>query len=312
MTVSRALAGHPNVSAKTRALILAHAAAVGYVKSSAASAMRGAPTAIVGLVMPNVVNEFYARFANTLGMLCADRDLDVVIHLTNDEPEREHNALQRLSALQASAIIMVPVTQTEIHKSDLIENVRVIDLIRTRQHRAPVDTLLIDDASSIAAAVRHIVSLGIQNIGYIGSAETMSSGNQRLSAFRAALAANGVAEQPHLIRTGSPGFEMGRTSAASLVEGRNPPRALICGGFEISRGALDACLARGMEFPKELAFVGYGDPSAFQWIAGGITTIAISPDEIAASAVEMLTSTNEPGHIRNSTTPTCFVVRHSA
>ena len=69
MTVSRALSGHPNVKAETRDLILARAHELGYVKSFAANAMRGDPTAIVGLLLPNIVNEFYARFANTLALL---------------------------------------------------------------------------------------------------------------------------------------------------------------------------------------------------------------------------------------------------
>ena len=73
MTVSRALSGHGNVHPDTRDKVLARAREVGYVRSSAANAMRGDPTGIVGLLLPNIVNEFYARFANTLALLCADR-----------------------------------------------------------------------------------------------------------------------------------------------------------------------------------------------------------------------------------------------
>ena len=55
MTVSRALSGNPNVKAGTRALILARAKELGYVKSAAANAMRGGQSAIIGLLLPNIV-----------------------------------------------------------------------------------------------------------------------------------------------------------------------------------------------------------------------------------------------------------------
>jgi LacI family transcriptional regulator len=113
MTVSRALSGNPNVNAETRALIVARATELGYIKSSAAMAMRGDPTAIIGLLLPNIVNEFYARFANALGIHCAAMGLDLVIHLTNDDPELEQKSLLRLQALQAATVILVPAPSPE-------------------------------------------------------------------------------------------------------------------------------------------------------------------------------------------------------
>ncbi len=87
MTVSRALSDHPNVRPDTRKAVQDHARKVGYVKNAAAKAMRGDGTKIVGLLLPNIVNEFYARFANTLAQSCEDHSLHLIIHLTNDDPE---------------------------------------------------------------------------------------------------------------------------------------------------------------------------------------------------------------------------------
>lgn len=133
MTVSRALSGNPNVNPATRALVTARAKELGYVKSSAANAMRGDPTAIIGLLLPNIINEFYARFANALAILCADCGLDLVIHLTNDDLARERQSLLRLQALQASTVILVPAPGPSETPTGFAASMRIVELIRTRQ-----------------------------------------------------------------------------------------------------------------------------------------------------------------------------------
>lgn len=288
MTVSRALSGSPNVNPETRKLIMARAKELGYVKSSAANAMRGDPTAIVGLLLPNIINEFYARFANALAVLCADRNLDLVIHLTNDEPAREHQSLLRLQALQATAVIMVPTPHALTQAQNPPSSMRIIEFIRTR-HRGKTDAaILIDDAPAIGEAVDHLVERGFKRLSFIGADSSMSSGRHRVQAFLDALSRHGITPEPSLIRTGAPSFDMGHAEMTSMLDSTAPPDALVCGGFEISNGALEACLERGIQFPKDLGFVGYGDPAAYQWIAGGLTTISMSADDIAARAMQKI------------------------
>lgn len=309
MTVSRALSGHAGVKASTRDAIVARARELGYVRSSAAGAMRGDPTGIVGLLLPNIVNEFYSRFANALSLLCADRGLDLVIHLTNDEAARERQSLLRLRALQASAVIMAPTPAAPADMAPPPGAMRVIELIRTRDGAHGFGGLMIDDGPSITAAVDHLVARGRRRIAFIGAGASMSSGRGRAAAYRYGLARAAMPEDPALIRTAAPGFAMGRAEMEALLDAPSAPDAVICGGFEISNGALDACLRREIRLPDDLAFVGYGDPAAYRWLAGGITTIALSPDDIAERAMDMLESCDGPGQVRS---PARLTIRASA
>ncbi|WDR02436.1 LacI family DNA-binding transcriptional regulator [Devosia algicola] len=295
MTVSRALSGHPNVNAETRRRIVARAAALGYVKSSAASVMRGAPTAIVGLLLPNIVNEFYARFANALAVLCADLGFDLVINLTNDSAARQADAIRRLRALQARTAIMVPAPGQLAGDRALHEGMRIIHLIRASDS-GQTDTLLFDERTAIMSAVVHLLDNGHRRIGYIGGSDNLSSGRERLSAFTAALASRGLRPDGELIRTGDPLFETGSRCIAELIA-ETKIEAVVCGGFEISRGALEACLNTGVKFPDDLGFIGFGDLGAYRWIGGGITAIDLPADALAERAVAMLNDDqwqNEP------------------
>lgn len=312
MTVSRALSGNPNVNPETRAVILARAKELGYVKSSAANAMRGDPTAIVGLLLPNIINEFYARFANALAILSADLGLDLVIHLTNDDPAREQQSLLRLQALQAATVILVPAPDPSTAVETFPTSMRLIELIRSRDQSDVWGRLIIEDGTAITQAVAHLIGLGRRRLAFIGAAASLSSGRSRMAAFEAALKSHAMGVAPELIKTGAPGFEMGHRSMAELLDLAEPPDALICGGFEISNGALECCLERGVVLPRDLAFVGYGDPISYRWIGQGISTIDVSPDDLAEKAIGLLSLQDGSDGGAVSSSEATFLLRGSA
>jgi DNA-binding LacI/PurR family transcriptional regulator len=288
MTVSRALSDSSNVKRETRELVRRRAAELGYVKSAAATAMRGDGTRIVGLIVPNLVNEFYARFANTLALLCEDNDLHLITHLTNDDPERELIALRKLRELDASAFVTVPAPDDGAANARLYQGMHMVQFIRKRTLPFASDTLSVQDTGAIKDAVNHLAAKGHERISYLGAHAALSSGRQRQAAFIEAMVANGLAVVPTLIQTASPSFDMGAACAQAVISGEVEATAVVCGGFEISNGALDACLRAGVSMPDDVAFVGYGDPSFYRWIQGGVTTIALPIDELAQQALELL------------------------
>lgn len=312
MTVSRALSGSEHVNAATRKKVCEYAEQVGYVRSSAASAMRGDPTAIVGLLLPNIVNDFYARFANSLGLLCAEAGFDLVIHLTGDNREQEVSCLMRLQALQARIVFRVPAPRNSEQAPRALNGLDLVNLIRTVDDELSVGELLISDEQAIRQAVAHLHDIGRCRLAYIGASETLSSGRQRLQAFTEGLAENGLPLHDNLVFTGPPGLAMGHDSMQAILDVTDKADALVCGGFEISNGALNACLERGIRMPEQLAFVGYGDPAFYQWISGGVSTIALSGQEVAGRAIDMigkLTSNGEGGWHSVAAT---FIRRQSA
>lgn len=289
MTVSRALSNHPSVREETRKAILTHARELGYIRSAAASAMRGNATGIIGLLLPNIVNEFYARFANALALSCEEHGIQVITHLTNDDPEQEALAIARLREVQADSVVMVPAPgHPEAATLRHLEEMRVVQFIRQRDHLAEAASLLLEDAASIAEAVGTLARKGHSRIAYIGAHTELSSGRDRLAAFRNGMDQERLAAVSDYVVTVHPSFLMGRESISRLLDLPEPPSAVICGGFEISNGALEACMRRGVTFPQDLAFVGYGDPAFYEWIQGGISTISLPVDDLAECAVSLL------------------------
>lgn len=286
MTVSRALSNHPNVLKETRDAVLRRAEELGYVRSSAAAAMRGDDTRIVGLLLPNITNEFYARYANALALECDRRALHLIIHLTNDDIRLEAEALRRLREVQAGSVVMVPAPG----KADppLPRDMRTIQLIR---RRTDGETVLVGDAAALSDAVVQLAGAGYRRIGYIGADTALSSGRDRRAAYRAGLDRAGLAVDEALEMTGAPTEELGRAGAEALVAAGAD--AILCGGFEISGGALTTWLET-VATGRTLGFVGYGDAVSYAWMRDGVASVSV-PVEALAERTAALLSREHPG-----------------
>ncbi len=313
MTVSRALSNHPKVREDTRKAVLQRAQELGYVKNAAATAMRGDKTPIIGLLLPNLVNEFYARFANSFSMCLEAKRLQLIIHLTNDDINRERQSILKLHEIQANAVVMVPTPGILEDERKYLRDLRVIQFIRKRELQTPSVAVVIDDAAAIGQAVQHLASQGHCQIAYIGGKTSLSSGDSRLSAFITGMQGVGLSPDTNTIITEMPSFSMGYQSAQVLIDNGHVT-AMICGGFEISNGALNALLERGMHLPGDISFIGYGDPSYYQWISGGISTIQIPVDDLAKKTADLLgqAPANNQQHTAQQQITAALVTRQSS
>jgi DNA-binding LacI/PurR family transcriptional regulator len=96
-----------------------------------------------------------------------------------------------------------------------------------------------------------------------------------------------ASEKLELIQTGAPSFDVGRASLDAVLD-KAKPTALICGGSEVSNGALDAALRRGLRLGDDFAFVGYGNPAFYEWIAGGVSTISLPLDILVNDTMALI------------------------
>ncbi|WP_299934995.1 LacI family DNA-binding transcriptional regulator [uncultured Pelagimonas sp.] len=287
MTVSRALSGHPSVLPATKDSVLKRAKELGYVRNAAASVMRGDGARIVGLLLPNIINEFYARFANTMALKCEDAGLQLIIHLTNDDIAAEANSLKQLHEVQAHAVVMVPSPGSLDEELPHLRAMSVVQLIRKRDIGFGVPSILVDDFDAIHDAVVHLAQAGHRDIAFIGASADLSSGKSRRAAYEAGLVSAGLSLQTELLQTGSPTFDCGHDKAHSLLK-EGTATAIVCGGFEMSNGALSSIIQSGKRPGPDIGFIGYGDPSFYAWVGGGISTISVPVDELAFKAVALI------------------------
>ncbi len=284
-TVSRALADHPHTSEATKARVQAVAAELGYIPHSAARVMRGVPSSLVGLIIPDIQNDFYATVAKALAESCNEAGFQLVLAITEDDPVTEVQHVRELAEARAAGVVIVPSRGIRRETAALLKALPVVQLIR-RSPALATDWLGIDDGAGIAAAARHLLDLGHRRIAYVGGHKELSTGAARATGFRTALGERSKATP--VIEVGPPRAAFGREAMVHILGTKRRPTAVVSGGARTTIGILEAIEAEGLSVPADLSLVGFGDPPWFRWWRSGITTLGLPVRDIAFAAGALL------------------------
>jgi len=286
-TVSRALADSPKISAETKLRVRNTVEQLGYVPSASARMMRGARSSLVGLIIPDVQNDFYATVAKTVADALAARSMQLLLSVTDDDSDRELRELRAILETRPAGIIIVPTAAPRAETAALLKNVETVQLIRTHA-RLSARSVIIDDHAGTFAATQHLLGYGHKRLAFIGGDTSLSTGRTRLAGFEDALKEHGL--EPAAIALGAPRPEFARHAVTSMMAAKDRPTGLVFGSAELTLGALQALRSLRLEWPRDVSVVGYHDPAWFELAAGGITTVRLPVQDIAATATSVLLS----------------------
>jgi DNA-binding LacI/PurR family transcriptional regulator len=286
-TVARSLAGSGRISHDTRVKVHATAERLGYVVDLAARTMRSGTSSIIGLIVPDIRNDFYSTAAKAIADCCQERGHQLVLAVTNDDPSLELEHLRNLRSARALGFIIIPSIAPAAETLRVMRSTPHVQFVR-RCAKVNSDWFGIEDAQAMRLAARHLIGLGHRRVAYIGSTIAISTGRDRLEGFRQTLLEAGLAIDDRLILAGSCDTEFGFAAMTRLLEERSRPTAVVTAGARMSVGAYDCARARGVSIPEDLSFVGFGDSPTLRWCGGGITTIDLPVPELATASTDFL------------------------
>jgi LacI family transcriptional regulator len=281
-TVGRALADDPRISEDTKARVRKAADKVGYAGNIAARIVRGGTSNLIGLLVPEVSNDFYSTIAQSLSDVCGRHGYRLVLSLTRDDKDDEIRNLRELVAAQAAGIIIVPTPTPRRASLQLLRQIPHVQLLR-RVNGLENVWFGIDDENSIRDAVAHLASLGHRRIAYIGGEESFSTGVSRHTGFVRGCQSAGLRADDCIVRLGLPLRSFGRTSLGDVMRFDAPPTAIISGAFNVTIGMIEWIEAAGWDAKTVPSLVGFGDPEWFAWWHGGLTTIRPPVEDLATS-----------------------------
>lgn len=284
-TVSRALADHPRISAATKATVRELAREMGYVPNGSAQSMRTAHSPVIGLMVPDIQNDFYASIAKIVADVAVSRGFQLALSITEDNPQRELNDLRAFAVSRAAGVIITPTETPEPETVALLKGIHAVQLVR--QHAAlPAEAVVIDEEAATRAATEHLIHYGHRRIAYVGTTTDLSCGEYRLAGFRDAMQRAGL--DATMTAVGPPRIEFAHRAVHGMMSSSRAPTALIVGSSRLTVGALKALRGLGLTCPADVSVVGYGDPDWFELVGEGLTTVAAPVQPMGAYAINLL------------------------
>lgn len=157
-------------------------------------------------------------------------------------------------------------------------------------HSGPSPYAYMDDVAAAMDMTRYMARLGHERIGFIIGHPDHGSSRDRLQGYRQGLAAEGLVEDPALIRQGTYSYESGRAAAFELLRLPVRPTAIFASNDDMAAGVLAVAHELGMEVPGELSVAGFDDTDLARVVWPPLTTIRQPTRELAYTAADMLLS----------------------
>jgi LacI family transcriptional regulator len=286
-TVARALSNAPEISERTRSRVLEAARALGYERNHLAVGMRSGRSGMLGLVIPDIANPFWAEVARGAQDRAADAGASLLVFSSDWDHAREARHLQALRQARVEGVIMNPVADSF---DDLDRFGLPFVLIGSSAERFP-------DTSSVGSDITQAVRLGLDHLVSRGHRRPwlLLGPRWRIARARFLRAVHDHCVERDVdpavlpIEEGEYTVESGRAAMLRLLErDSHAARCVFAANDLMALGAMMAAREAGRSCPEYVSILGFdGIPAgAFAW--PGLTTIEKPARAMGRRAVECL------------------------
>ncbi|HZM77458.1 MAG TPA: LacI family DNA-binding transcriptional regulator [Candidatus Limnocylindrales bacterium] len=288
-TVSRVLSGVATavpIAPETRERVMEAARSLGYRPNPLARGLRGASTNLLGAVVRDFSDPFFAGAIEALVVESMAHGYNVVL---GHAPSRDGN-----EAVSLTAVLETRHTDAVIVLGDMRAHPEVLDGLR--QSHVPVVALWpgtgprefptadADDRAGIEAGLEHLESLGHKRVGFV-SADLPVGYKVREDAYLDFMR-NRLGGVPEGYLRHCPNTLAGGDAALrELMALPAPPTAVVASTDLVAVGVLHAAHSLGVSVPERLSVVGFDDILIAAHTVPALTTLRMPIAEIVNHAV---------------------------
>lgn len=299
-TVSRALAGYPEVRDATRRRVRALAAEHGYRPNRRAAALATGRAMAIGHVIPaalehEVVNPVFADFTAAAGEAYARAGYDML--MATAPAGGEEATYRRLAESGAVDGFIVHGPRAGDGRLGLLRRLGMPFVVHGRvPGERGYDFVDVANARAFEALTAHLIGLGHNRVALVNGRADMDFARRRQAGWAAAHRACGRTVDAGLVVHGAMTEAHGHDAASALLDGARPPSAFVAASLVVGLGVRRAAEARDLSVPGDLSIATHDDVLSYLGNDGAFTATRSSVREAGRRCGEMLLARiAEPG-----------------
>lgn len=313
-TVSRALSGNGQVSAKARTRVQQAARELGFVMSYHASSLATGRSRTIGVVLPFIDRWYFSAVLEGAAGAMIEAGYDLSLYNFEGDQYRETVLNDFLLRKRLDAVIAVSLHLND-HETEQLFSAG-IPLVGIGGRIAGVDSIYIDEHAAGRRATDHLIGLGHRRIAHIGGVHEhgrhFKPSTDRRAGYLDALQTAGIPAEPGYTLIADYTFNDAYQQAKNLLaEPGNRPTAIFSASDEMAAGTILAARDLNIGVPSELSVIGIdGHPIGESF---GLTTIDQHAHSQGAIAVDRILQrlSNHPTEVADDALPLHFIVRSS-
>lgn len=260
-TVSRALNGYTDISARTIERVQHAALEIGYKPNQNARRLATGVAEAVAFVIPqnhsSLAEPFVSQMLQGLDECMARRGWDLLVSHSLAAEDEAQNIHRLITAGRVSGVVLSRPFRHDA-RIDLLQEAKFPFVVHGRSANSDDYAWYdIDNEAAFATAVKHLYDYGHHRIGFVGAPLYFNFAYQRMQGFKSGLTNAGIKFDDALVRIVELSDDAGERAATDLLNLVDPPTALLCVSDTLAIGALAAVRTKGLVAGKHVSVVGY-------------------------------------------------------
>jgi LacI family transcriptional regulator, galactose operon repressor len=299
-TVSNVLNSPDLVSAGTREKVGRAMRELGFVRNGLAHQLRAGSGSAVGVVLPDMANQFWTEVGRGAEDVLTAHDLMMFLCSTDGDDGRQSRYLSLLEEHGVRGVLVAPAQADLARLGELSNRGTPVVLLDRPSPTRDMCSVSVDDAMGGRLAAEHLIAAGHRRMALLTGPSSIRQCRDRGAGFRHAMVAAGLDPHTHLREEVTSGGEVTFAEVDDRLEKvlREPdrPTAIACVSDVVALAALRGLRARGIRVPADIALIGYDDLPYTSELDPPLTTIRQPRRELGAAAVELLLAEADAGH----------------
>ena len=274
VAVSKALAGHKDISEATRRRVAQRARELGYVPNTTWRTLRYRRSHLIGIVVPSVIDSFFSEMVEGVSHVIERAGYQAILAVSNEQPEREVKEVEALISRQVEGLIIASCQCRDAF--GMFERLRRRGLPFVAVDRQVESVLTcfvgVDNLTLGKMVTGHLISCGRKHIAHLRGSNN-SPGILRVRGYEAALSGAGLAIPPGFVVGGGERREVVKPAIGSLLKRPDRPDAIFCYNDLAAVEALRVIAAAGLRVPDDIALAGVGNNRYSDVLSPPLTTV---------------------------------------
>lgn len=301
-SVSKALSNSPEISEETKKKVRALAKEKKYVPNMLAVSLKSRKTNTLGVVIPNIRDEFFAMVLDGIEKETSKRGYKLIICISNESYKKEKDSLNTLINGSVDGILISLSKETQIKKSYghleylLNQQYELVMFDRTCE-AINCDKVIVDDLNGAYGATEHLLKSGCKNITFLSTIYGTNVGNIREKGYRDAIAAKSGNVLPLVLNIGNyDDFERKLTEHIKMHQ----TDAILTADELSAVYAMQTVQMHGYAIPKDVSIIGFTNGSMAKSSLPSLTTVSQHAENIGKTAVQTIIKRIEKTYVGKS------------
>ncbi len=284
-TVSRVINGGHYVDAATMAKVQAVIGRLGYQPSFAARALKGERSHSIGLIVPTLLDPFFAKMASIVQEATRQRNYILIVLASEDDAAQEIQELDVFRSYRVDGILAAPPRQQTRKFLTALSSLSVPVVALDRPLEGRYCSVVCDNFAASRHAVEHLIQHGRRSILCFGGDPNLYTIKERVRGYEEAVRSAGF--EPCVVNTPDP-EQMPQVLRDQFADPARRPDAIYALYSAASVSAYEFIIDSPYTMPVDVALLGFDDFPLAGTLRPAISTVRQNVSDLGFAAANLV------------------------